>query len=622
MLTWEELAKPNSQYIYWSKVPYLVLDFEATSRNVLDSNAELVLACWTIVLPDGTTESKYKFGDEYSQKELLADLKKVRFVVAQNAKYDLQWLKRCGVELRDVLVYCTMLAAWVIDGNQSLPRNLDALAVRYKQPRKIDLIKKYWECDLTTFDIPPSWLLSYCQQDVATTHGVFLEQRKEVKELNLEHIVYLRNLTCAALADIEFAGMTLDPKRVAEEYERVTKGLEETELILHELTGGINLNSPKQLREFLFEELGFDPPRDHRGNIIKTPTGGISTKADHLDKLTAENDKQRQFLDVYKSYNKLTSLLQKNLSFFLGVVKERNCVFNAVFNQGITKTHRLSSSGIPLRFTGEKSSKSVQFQNLPREYKRLFWSGDEEYLIGEADGAQLEFRVAADLGEDEIAISEISNDVDIHSVTAKTLTEAGQPTDRQGAKQYSFKPLYGGSAGTKAVQDYCKFFTNKYKGISGTQRAWALEVVNNKYLVTPYGMRFYWPDTRMDRGGYIKNTTSIYNFPIQGLATGEIIPIALVAFWYEIRDRAITILNTIHDSIVAKVACDSVEWYEETVRRCLTDEVFKFLRDVYKYEFVTNLGCGIKLSPNWGDTKREVIYNVSQDGTYNRRVKE
>jgi DNA polymerase I len=623
-MDWNDLSKRGAQYVYYSDdEPYMVLDFEATMGQVLDPSTSLVLACWTVVYPDGSVRRESHFGDEYDQRLLAEDVRKCRFIVAHNAKYEAQWLSRIGFDLRDVLLYCTWLGAWVLDGNRPLPRNLGSVSARYGGSRKLDLMAKYWECGLDTDDIPRSWLLEYCEHDVEITYQLFLKQRKEVQDKRLEHIVYLRNLTCAVLADIEFNGMMLDKDRVNTEYERVQREMEEAEIRLDELSGGINLNSSKQLGEFLFGELGFDPPRDHKGNIIKTGKGAISTKADHLATLTAKTDEQREFLATYKKYNRLVSLLQKNLLFFKGVCDEKNCRFNAVFNQGVTKTHRLSSSGVPLRFTGEKSSRSAQFQNLPREYKRLFTSGDEDYFIGESDGAQLEFRVAADLGRDEVAIREISNDVDIHSITAETLTLAGEPTDRQSAKSRTFRPLYGGSSGTPAEQAYCKFFNKKYSGIADTQRNWALSVVNNKELRTPYGMIFYWPDTTIDRrSGYIKNTTSIYNFPVQGFATAEIIPMALVAFWYAIKGRKVTILNTVHDSIIAKVHKDEVEWYEETSRRCLTDEVFKFLQNVYSYKFVTPLGAGIKLSKHWGDTKREVIYNVFPDSTIRRKVKE
>src|SRR5690606_24276331 len=193
----------------------------------------------------------------------------------------------------------------------------------------------------------------------------------------------------------------------------------------------------------------------------KTATGQTKVSADIVSKLVPETDEQREVLENDTRYNKLNSLLSKNLIFFKKVCEELGGTFHAAFNQGVTKTHRLSSSGRPLVFKGEKKSRSVQFQNLPRDYKRLFWSGDEDWLIAESDGAQLEFRVAADLGRDEVAIQEITDGSDIHSITAQVLTEAGMPTSRQEAKAFSFRPLYGGSTGAPAVVDYCEFFKQK-----------------------------------------------------------------------------------------------------------------------------------------------------------------
>lgn len=597
------------------KYSYLVLDFEATTKpgGPLNPANDLVLACWTVVTPDGTWK-QHKFGNEYDMRELLDCINGVDFIVAQNAKYELQWLHRCGVDLRNVLVWDTFLAEWVLLGNRNKRKSLRAMALRYGAKPKQDLIAKLWDCGIDTPDIPPSWLLSYCKDDVESTHTIFLKQLKLVYERSQQHLVFSRCLTAAALAEIEFNGMDLDPSRVNEEYEKLTKELAAAEEELSTLCQGINLGSPKQLGVFLYEVLKFEVPKDRKGKPLKTDSGGYPTASPVLAVLKSETPEQERFLSLYRRFNKLDSLLSKNLSFFKGVVDHNNANFRAVFNQGITQTHRLSSSGLRVFFPNEKKGKSVQFQNLPREYKRLFWAGTEDYLIGEADGSQLEFRVAADICRDSVAWQEIADGTDIHSITAKALTDAGEPTSRQEAKSRTFRPLYGGKSGTPAEVAYVKFFNDKYEGISNTQRSWALTVVNDKMLRTRYGMQFYWPDCKMDRSGYIKDTTSIYNYPIQGLATAEIIPIALVHFWHRTRGTKTVILNTIHDSIVARVHKDDVELYKELSVTCFTSDVYRFLKDCYGYEFVTPLGCGIKCSPHWGDTKNETSYNVYPDG--------
>lgn len=235
------------------------------------------------------------------------------------------------------------------------------------------------------------------------------------------------------------------------------------------------------------------------------------------------------------------------------------------------------------------------------------------------------------MGNDEVAKEEIAREVDIHTNTAKVFLEAGNQREfiglslkeaRQPAKPQTFKPMYGGKGTTEAEKEYCKFFQNKYRGIADTQRSWEMRVTNDKELRTPYGLIFRWPNASVGRWGDLNVRTNVYNYPVQGFATGEIIPLALVLFWQLCRDRDVHVINTIHDSIIARVHKDSVEWYKETVRLCLTTYVFLFLKEFYRYEFRTYLGCGIKISRNWGDTNKEVTYNVSPDGSYTEKTKE
>lgn len=174
--------------------------------------------------------------------------------------------------------------------------------------------------------------------------------------------------------------------------------------------------------------------------------------------------------------------------------------------------------------------------------------------------------------------------------------------------------MYGGLGNHPAEREYCQFFRKKYEAIYEMQRGWTLKVLNDKKLVTPYGMIFYWPDTTMSRSGYISNTTSIFNFPIQGLSTGEIIPIVLVHFWHRTRSTSITIINTVHDSIIARVHRDDVELYKELSVRCFTTDVYSFLENVYRYNMVTPLGCGIKVARNWGKADKELSFDVYPDG--------
>lgn len=613
----------DSQKVYVQPVQFVVVDFETTNLSkgsALDEKNEIVLACWKVVYPDGSSRDFHKFGGEYNQHELLQAIASAKFVVAQNAKFELQWLKRCGLDLRGVLVFDTLLGAWVLDGNLTRPRHLNALADRYGIPHKESLVALLIDQGICPSEIPRSWLLKYCARDVETTWEVFKRIASDLETSNRLHLVHTRNLTCAMLADIEFNGMTLDPVAVEEEYYKTLKERNEAENELHTLAEGVNLNSGKQLAEFLYGKLGFTPPKDHKGKVIKTKGGAYATDADTLSLLKATTPEQERFVALYKRYNQLDSLLTKNLSFFFNVVKERNCTFTAQFNQAITATHRLSSSGRPITFSDGKT-RSTQFQNMPRAYKRLFTSGDDDYEIGECDSAQLEFRVAVELGHDSTGLGELVEGADVHGNTSRVLTEAGEPTDRQDSKPITFTPLFGGVGISKAQKAYAIYFKEHYHELGKEQAEWVLKVADKKELTTPLGMVYYWPNATMNRYGYVNVNNQVMNYPIQGTATGEIIPIAAVHFWHRIKNTGILLLNTIHDSLISKVPKGLGELFERLSFQCLTLDVYDFLRDVYGYEWQTPLGVGIKLSRNWGYTKNEVSYQVYPDGRYERKAK-
>ena len=606
---------------------FCALDFECDSDNVgspLVKNNDIVLACWTVYKNNVPVKKKYIFGGIYDMADLLDDIKDSEFLLSQNSKYECGWLRRCGLDLRSLLVYDPMLAQWVLDGNQKgkgFERSLRGLAIRYGARPKLDIVGKLLDVGIPTREINTAWLLEYCERDVDSMVDIFFEQLKVVEERNVAHLVHTRNLTCTALADIEFNGLQLDKDKVYAEYKKVQARLQELDTQLAEMTGGINLGSPKQLAVLLYDTLKFKEPKNHRGKVIKTAKGERSTKADHVYALTAETEQQQQFMKLYKEYNKQASLLEKNLEFFKNVCEQQDSEFLCQIKQNATQTQRMASASLKSKFeVGRKTDKkgkvtikykemACQGQNIPREYKELFWARNPDYLCASYDSSQIEFRMAVDMAGDEVGLEEISTGTDIHTFTAQVMTEAGEPTTRQEAKAKTFRPLFGGGSGSKALQDYCEYFKNKYEGISGMQRDWALQCVDKKQYTTPYGITFYFP-AEVQRSGYITYTTQIYNYPIQGLSTGEIIPLALVYFWHRSKHLRVETFLTIHDSIDARVHKDDREELDKIAVQSLTTDVYNHLRNVYQYTIRTPLGLGSKAGRHWGsghETKLDVF---------------
>lgn len=605
---------------------YLILDWECTNLqygSASNPKNRLVLGCWRVV-KNGAVTDKFIFGDEYDYQELLDDIAAADFLIAHNAQFELAWLSRCGLDLRSVLCYCTLVGEWVIAGNRRVQLGLEECADKYKLGRKGSLVSKLIDLGTCPSEIPESWLLEYCQMDVELCHKVFLAQQSQIANLDLWHIILSRNLTIPVLADIHLAGQQLDKEAVIEEEARLQAIIEELGEELDTITGGINLGSPKQLGAFLYKELGFAPLKDRKGNVIKTPGGSLPTSQDILFQLKPNNEKQERFLALYKEYNKADTLLSKSMSFFKQVVldKELKGTYHSLIIHGRTQTHRLASAGIDYTFAGNKKSMKVQAQNLPREYKKLFVAHDPDYVVLEADGAGMEFRVAVLLGHDTQGRDDIVSGADIHGYTRDVINEFNEENafeeriDRQTAKASTFTPLFWGRGDNPAEQAYAIDFAKKYSGIRKAQEDWTITVADKKYLETPYGFRYYWPTCKVTRSGWIEYTNQIVNAPIQGLATAEIIPVALVHFWHKTKGMPIEIFNTVHDSIASRVHKDFVDIAKQLSKEAMTTDVYKFFKDVYRYTLWEELplGVGLKVGKAWGVSDCEEIFECWQSG--------
>lgn len=643
---------------------YVTLDFEIDTShgdygNPVHPDNQMLLASYTT--GPGHPQGRFTrsiWGSEYELKELVEAIEQADFLVAHQAKYELGWLRRAGLDLHRVLVFDTKIAEYVLLGNLAagddiMPPKLTSLDVcgqRRGMPAKDPVVDTLMKHGINPVRMPRPWLQGRCEQDVGTTEVVFKDQLARLQRTNRLPVLYTRCLLTPVLADIETEGMGLNPERVAEEYEAHTKLLVELEEQMRLLTGGINWRSGPQVAVYLYETLGFEELKKGDGSPRRTkpsarhPHGQRLTDQKTLEKLKATNKAQKEFLALRKKIGKVNAALSKNLEFFMGVVNEYGGSFFAEFNQTVTATHRLSSSGIELLFTTIKDKKGkpkrskVQFQNLPRKFKRLFrakrlTADGRRYLMADPDGSQLEFRVAVELGADEQGYTDIENpDWDAHVTSASAMElipydelyaryKAGDAVAkemRQQAKPETFKPLYGGRKGSKKQERWYEYFRVRYKGIAETQDGWIEEVVRTKRLVTPWGMRFYWPYAKRNgRDGYVNVTTAVSNYPVQSLATAEIIPIALVYLWHRIHaaglNEYIRIVNTVHDSAPTEVHPDYVDQFRALVKQAFTADVYRYLMKVYGMAFRVPLGVGLVLGEHLGEGAEE-SYNIWSDG--------
>ena len=260
--------------------------------------------------------------------------------------------------------------------------------------------------------------------------------------------------------------------------------------------------------------------------------------------------------------------------------------------------------------TGRLSGADPNMQNMPRggtfPVKRVFKSRWDGGSVMEADFAQLEFRVAAYLSQDKTALDEVATGFDVHSYTAKVITDAGQSISRQEAKAHTFAPLYGASGfgRTKAEAAYYQQFTTKYSGIAKWHEALAREALSTGKITTPSGREFAFPDVERRRYGGVTFFTQIKNYPVQSFATADIVPISLIYIdkMLEINKLNSCIVNTVHDSIVIDVHPNEKEKVLRIISR--TNEVLTSLVNKrWNLDLNVPLLLEAKIGPNWLDTK-------------------
>ena len=307
---------------------------------------------------------------------------------------------------------------------------------------------------------------------------------------------------------------------------------------------------------------------------------GMDTAADFLFKvrrLSAVDTYLSSFVDGIKNYTKQDGMLHVSLL-----------------------QHRTA--------TGRLSGANPNMQNMPRggtfPVKKVFVSRWDGGKILEADFAQLEFRAAAYLSQDGVAIEEVSTGFDVHAYTAEVISKAGQPTSRQDAKAHTFAPLYGatGFGRTQAEAAYYEHFTDKYTGVASWHSKLATEAITTQKIVTPSGREFSFPDVVRKANGRVSYFTQIKNYPVQSFATADIVPIALLHIDKLLDNMQSCVVNTVHDSIVVDVHPD-----EERKVLDIIDTTNKDLPNLitlrWGIDFNVPLLLESKIGSNWLDTK-------------------
>jgi hypothetical protein len=676
------LTLPNIRGETYVTGRWVCVDLETTNRDHGDARTpENFVVCvgWqtgTGDVEDGPAKSYY--GDLLECRELWDAIERTDFVVAQHCKFESHWCLRVGFDATSKLWADPMLFEWVLLGNnpKKLSLSLGAIAPRYGEKGKEQLVAALINGGVCPSEIPRQWLLQRVRDDVESTARVARKQIALLREREQLHLAALRCLMAPVLADIERNGIGLDRERVLAAHAEYTAKYLQLKEDLDKLTGGINERSPNEMIPFVYgvwpanateetkaaiKPLHFREETDRRGKPKRgKPSKSWPDGRPKLNKYTlqalhkqAKTERQKQWLSLRESIGQAYAAISKNLDFFKGVVEESECWFYADLMQGVTATHRLSGRGKPVAFKQFRKKdrdvyKSVQGQNMPREFKSLQCSRRPGYKASDADAKQLEFRGAAFLGQDPIAIANIKDqnfDAHIQTLTVMlngtydddayrdlfTRYKAGdkevkwQRNDNALCKSHTYKPLFGGESGTPVQEAYYSWFREHYRGITEECTRWLREVETTGEHRSASGLIFRFTVTFKQYGDEVRSfdvdrkkplKPAVFNYPVQQLSTGEIVPMVVVCLHHRIKhghslpkpktkpqivDAYLT--NTVHDSIAADVreGSDNEAAWVQQVRASFTEDALVWLHEAYGIDFNVPLGCEISIGSHIGE---------------------
>ena len=374
-----------------------------------------------------------------------------------------------------------------------------------------------------------------------------LEQRLEDEDMaglyeNIEKpLVY-------ALKEMESNGILVDKEGLIAYGDMLKEKIAVVEKEIYELAGTqFNINSPKQLGEVLFGQMGLPGGK-------KTKTG-YSTSADVLEKLAPEHPVVGKVLE-YRQLAKLNSTYADGLLQYIG----EDGRIHGKFNQTITATGRISST-------------EPNLQNIPLRMElgsriRQVFSPKPGFVFLDSDYSQIELRILAHMSDDENLIAAYNSDEDIHRITASqvfnTPLNEVTKTQRSNAKAVNFGIVYGISSfglsqdlsiskkeAAKYIEKYFETFLNglvssaKEKGYSVTmfkRRRPIPELSSSNFMQRSFGERV------------------AMNAPIQGTAA-DIIKLAMIGVYHKLKELGLKskLILQVHDELLIETATDEVD---------------------------------------------------------------
>ena len=330
----------------------------------------------------------------------------------------------------------------------------------------------------------------------------------------------------------------------------------------------VNLSSPKQLQELLFDHFGLPKTK-------KTKTG-YTTNAEALADLHAKTSDEggagHDFLGFLLTHRDRIKLKQMVDSLSATVASDGR--IHTTFSQVAAATGRLASSDPNLQNIPARSADGLRIRGA-------FVAGEGFESLMSADYSQIEMRLMAHLSGDEALIEAFNSGEDLHRTMASMVF--GTPVaevsaeERSRIKATSYGLAYGLSSYGLAAQlgipvPEAAALRDRYFERFGKVRDYLEGLVAQAradgYTQTMFGRRRYLPDLRSsNRQRREMAERAALNAPIQGSAA-DIVKIAMMNVVDALSEAGLKsrLLVQIHDELLLEVAPGEATALETIVR--------------------------------------------------------
>ena len=374
-----------------------------------------------------------------------------------NLKFDAGILIRNGVKLQGT-AFDTLLASQLVDA-RTPSHNLDTLALLHLEHKMIsfkelttnsgdatpadeamdlgELFEMEAEQQKTIDEVPLEQATIYAAEDADIALRLYHFLTPKLNEMGITALARdIESPLAPILAEMEYNGIVCDKEELKRQSAVISELVDARQKEIHEIVGyPCNIDSPRQLAQVLFEELGFKPVKRTRGGKVSTDVTVLEALSLRED-INDPNTSVPRLIIEYRQFRKLQSTYLAQLQ-------------NAVD----PKTQRIHTHLYQLTTaTGRLKSDHPNLQNIPvrteigRQLRRAF-RAPEGYKLICADYSQIELRILAHFSEDESLIETFTQDLDIHTAVASQVFEV--PTAsvtrelRDKAKTINFGIIYG-----------------------------------------------------------------------------------------------------------------------------------------------------------------------------------